>query len=196
MKTPSLITLLLLALVMIASAENKPAAKDSSTSKDAAKSTDKDKPKGGDNGLQSISSLIPEGVKNMKVKIPGFDQGRPTSLVTADSMTRLNPRELYAEGVIIHLYGKEPKDNMRVDMKTATYHTDTSVLTSKDRTKVVRSDFTIEGDSIVYYTESGKGSMKGHVHMVLYNAAKMAPKQEPAPTAASGAPAQLPPANP
>ncbi len=200
MKAPSLITLLLIALVMFARADDKPKSKESSKTKTKETDKGKDSAKGkekssksesgkGDNGLESIGSLIPEGVKKVNVKIPGFDQGRPSSLVTADTMTRVNPNELYAEGVVIHLYGKEPKSNMRVDMKTATYHLDTKILVSDDRSKVTRSDFTVEGDHVVYDTTTSKGTMKGNVHMVIYNASSMAPKQEEKPTGEEATPA-------
>lgn len=186
MKTPSLIIALFLALVMSTGAEDKPKFKDKTKSRETTKSKgdpkDKDKP-ASDNGLESIGSLIPEGVKNLKVKIPGFDQGRPSSLVTAETMTRLNANEMFGETVVIHLYGKLPKDNMRVDLKTATYHMDTKILISKDRTKITRSDFTIEGDSVVYDTTTSKGDLKGNVHMVIFNSSKMAPKEQPTATA-------------
>ena len=178
MKAARLISLLLIALVMGINAEEKPKKKDLSKAKASAA---KAEPVKDDTGLESIGALIPEGLKNVKVKIPGFTEGRPSSLITAETMTRVNANELFCEGVIIHLYGKTPKDNMRVDLKTATYHLDTKMLVSNDRSKVARTDFTVEGDSVVYDTTTSSGVMKGHVHMVIHNASRMAPKPEAKP---------------
>lgn len=191
MRASSVITLLL-SLVLVVSAAEKTKSKDSSKSK--GKASDKTEAKS-DSPLDSISAMIPEGVKNSKVKIPGFDQGRPSSLVTADTMTRNNKDEMFAEGVVIHLYGKKPDDNMRVDMKTATYHLDTKILVSKERSKVTRPTMTVEGDSLEYNTETTAGVMKGNVHMVIHSKPKPKPQETPKPEAASAEAAAPNPVN-
>lgn len=131
-------------------------------------------------GLESIGTMIPEGMRNLKVRIPGFDNGRPTSLVIADAMTRQDTNHLFAEGVVMHLYNAEPKNNIRVDLRSAIYHMDTKQMSSTERSKVSRSDFQIEGDSMTFDTITSHGTMTGHVHMVIFDLSSMsAPKEEP-----------------
>lgn len=144
--------------------------------------------------LDNMAAMIPLGLRNLKVRIPGFEQGRPTSLVIADAMTRQTDKALFAEGVVLHLYTEDPRENLRVDMKSATYHLDTKILTSDERTKVSRADFQMEGDSMVFDTATSTGTMKGHVRTVIFDTSTFAPKKE-APTTTE-APAPALPASP
>ena len=136
--------------------------------------------------IDSMCKMIPEGRKNLKVRIPGFDStGRTSSLVTAATMTRVNPHELFSEVMRIDLYSKEPKDNVRIDLKTGTYHMDNKMLTSNDRSKVSRSDFQIEGDSMEFDTVNSQGRMTGNVQMIIHDSSSFSAKK-------SGEPAKEP----
>ena len=149
---------------------------------------------GTSSALDNMAAMIPEGLRNQKVRIPGFEAGRPTSLMIADAMTRKSDKSLFAEGVVLHLYAENPKENLRVDMKSATYHMDTKVLTSDERTRVSRADFMIEGDSMVYDTVTSMGTMKGHVHTVIFDTTGFAPKKEEPVAPPTSDPVPAPPA--
>lgn len=145
-------------------------------------------------GFDTIGTMIPEGMKNLRVRIPGFEAGRNTSLIVAKSMTRLTPHELFAEDMTIHLYQEQAKDNVQVELRTGTYHMGTKLLTSQQRSKVSRSDFQIEGDTMVFDTTTSQGKMTGRVHMIIYDSSSIAPKKkEPAPTNVQPAPAESKP---
>ena len=132
---------------------------------------------GASSALDSMATMIPLGLRNTKVRIPGFEQGRATSFMQADVLTRETDKTLFAEGVLLHLYAENPKENLRVEMKTATYHLDTKILTSEERTKVARADFQIEGDSMIFDTITSQGQMKGHVHTVIFDTSAFASKK-------------------
>ncbi|MDB6139781.1 MAG: hypothetical protein JWO94_2853 [Verrucomicrobiaceae bacterium] len=155
------VVLAFLPLFAVQGGEAKPAAKD-------AKADPAVKPDASD-AIDSMCKMIPEGRRNLKVHYPGFDSGRASSLVTALAMTRVNPQEMFAEKLRIDLYGKEAKDNMRVDLKTGTYHMDTKMLISNDRSHVSRSDFKIDGDGMEFDMTSSQGKMIGNVKMVIYD---------------------------
>lgn len=192
-----LIATLVIAAPAFALAEDKPV-----STKDKSGGSSKARPKGNgeevivtSTGFDTIGSMIPEGIKNLKVRIPGFDAGRNTSLIIAKSMTRVNPQEIFAEDMTIHLYHEQEKDNVRVDLRTGTYHMDTKLLTSKERSKVTRSDFQIEGDTMVFDTTTSQGKMAGRVHMTIYDSGSLAPKPAapaaaPKPTTPDTAPAE------
>jgi len=131
--------------------------------------------------IDSMCKMIPEGHRNLKVHYPGFDNGKPTSLVTAAAMTRVNPQEMFAEKLRIDLYGKEEKDNMRVDLKTGTYHLDTKMLDSKERSHVSRSDFKVDGDAMEFDMTSSQGKMIGNVRMVIYDASSFSASSSASP---------------
>lgn len=120
-------------------------------------------------GIGAMGSLIPEGMKNRKVRIPGFEDGRATSLITADVMTRVDPQHLFAEGMTIKIFGADPKEDVRVDLKTATYQMESKVLSSQERSRVSRSDFQLEGDTMVFDTTTSQGKMVGRVQMIIYD---------------------------
>ncbi|MDB6117876.1 MAG: hypothetical protein JWO08_1657 [Verrucomicrobiaceae bacterium] len=129
----------------------------------AAKATDPS------DAIDSMCKMIPEGRRNLKVHYPGFENGRPSSLIAAAAMTRVNPQEMFAEKLRIDLFGKEAKDNMRVDLKTGTYHLDTKMLVSDERSHVTRADFKVDGDSMEFDMTSSQGKMIGNVRMVIYD---------------------------
>ena len=140
--------------------------------------------------IDSMCQMIPEGRRNLKVHYPGFDNGRPSSLITAAAMTRVNPQEMFAEKLRIDLYGKEEKENMRVDLKTGSYHMDTKMLTSNERSHVSRADFKVDGDAMEFDMGSSQGKMIGNVRMVIYDASTFTKKNDtPADPTATSAPA-------
>jgi hypothetical protein len=120
-------------------------------------------------GIGSIGEMIPEGMKNLKVRIPGFENGRATSLITADAMTRQDKNTLFAEKMTIKIFGVDPKEDVRVDTRTATYVLDTKVLSSDQRSRVSRSDFQLEGDTMIFDTTTSQGKMVGRVQMIIYD---------------------------
>jgi len=146
-------------------------------------------------GIGTIGEMIPEGMKNLKVRIPGFENGRATSLITADALTRQDKNTLFAEKMTIKIYGADPKEDVRVDTRTATYLLDTKVLSSNERSRVSRSDFQLEGDTMVFDTTTSQGKMVGRVQMIIYDTTQF--NQRPALPAdgdASGTSAQPQPA--
>jgi hypothetical protein len=162
-------------------------------------------PADSNDAIDSICKMIPEGLRNLKVNYPGFQGGQPSSLVTAAAMTRVNPQEMFAEKLRIDLYGKEPKDTMRVDLKTGTYHMDTKMLVSQERSHVSRSDFRIDGDGMEFDMTSNQGKMIGNVRMVIYDSStfnkpatdsKTDPKPESAKAGEQPAAAASAPVNP
>lgn len=120
-------------------------------------------------GIGSIGEMIPEGMKNLKVRIPGFENGRATSLITADALTRQDKNTLFAEKMTIKIFGADPKEDVRVDTRTATYVLDSKVLSSNERSRVSRSDFQLEGDTMVFDTTTSQGKMVGRVQMIIYD---------------------------
>jgi hypothetical protein len=129
----------------------------------------------------SFGQMIPMGTKNRKVRIPSFDKGRATSLITADAMTRVTDKELFAEDMVIESYAVNPKENLRVQLITATYDMEKRTLSSTQRSKVLREDFSIEGDSMIYDTTNASGKMVGRVILVIKDpqSIKTGPSKEP-----------------
>jgi hypothetical protein len=147
-------------------------------------------------GVDSVGTMIPEGFTNLKVRVPSFNQGKCTSLLTADTLVRNGANILHGEKVTIRMYREPSGHDLRIDLKTADYLMDKKSISSKDRSRVSEQDFFVEGDTMTFDTVTGKGSMVGHVHMVIYNADAFGKRPAAAPAAiqpvASAVPAIAP----
>lgn len=124
--------------------------------------------------LQNFGSMIPLGSRSRGFVLPSFDNGKPSSLITADAMTRVDDSRLFAEKMIIRMFGETTDQDVRVDLKTGTYNLDQQILSSNERSRVSRTDFQIEGDGMVFDTKTSQGKMVGNVEMIIYDIKSMA----------------------
>lgn len=123
----------------------------------------------GSQGLGPFGRMLPVGQRNLDVKIPSFRDGRPNSLMRAGSMTRIDEENMAIEKMDIRMFGPTKDRDVRVQLKTATYHMPSSILSSEERSRISREDFQMEGDSMVFDTKTQQGKMTGNVRMVIYD---------------------------
>ena len=154
-------------------------------------------------GLTAFGQQIPAQRPNFGIYIPSFSSGKPSSIIEAEVLTRVDDFRLQAEQMTIHLFGKEEKDQITVDLPTATYNMTNQILRSNERSKVSRADFDLEGDSLIFDTTTSQGRMTGNVRMTIYdtgafmqNAAKPRPPQAPAADSGTAEPAPVSPPAP
>ena len=148
-------------------------------------------------GLSAFGSKIPAQRPNLGVYIPSFSEGKASSIVEADVLTRIDDTRLRAEIMTIRLFGDTPKDNVVVTMPTAIYNMTNQILRRDDRSKVTNVDYEIEGDSLVFDTHSSQGRMTGNVRMIIHDAGSLfkepaAAKKEPAAIPEKPAPKAIP----
>lgn len=129
-------------------------------------------------GMSSFGKMIPLGFVNQDVTVPSFKEGKPASLLTARTLTRLDEDRMSAETVVVEMYGETPAENMRVDLKSAVYHMGDQILRSGERSRVARTDFEMEGDSMVFDTAHSIGSMKGRVRTLIFDTSVLSGKSE------------------
>lgn len=129
-------------------------------------------------GMSAIGKMIPLGFVNKNVIVPSFSEGKPSSLLTADTLTRLDEERLSAEKVVVEIYAEDPAENLRVDLKSAIYHMQDQILRSGERSLVARADFQMEGDTMVFDTANSIGSMKGHVRTLIFDMDPVSGKTE------------------
>ncbi len=120
--------------------------------------------------LSAFGRQIPAQRPNRGIWIPSFSEGKLSSVVEADVVTRIDDQRLFAENMIIHLHGGEEKDRIKVDMPSATYHMTNQMIRSNERSKVSRADFDLEGDSLVFDPTTSQGRMSGNVRMTIHDA--------------------------
>lgn len=134
-----------------------------------------------DSGIGAFLRMIPLGSESKGAVIPSFDStGRRTSLITADVVRRVDDERLYAENLVLQMFNADPKNNVRLDLHTAFYHL-SGVLRSMEHSRVTRPDFEIEGDSLIFDTNTNQGRMTGNIRMVIFDSSNFG-GVEPAPS--------------
>ena len=128
-----------------------------------------EKAEGVSSGIGGFGKFLPVGRPNEGVTIPSFQGGVRTSLVRAERMTRIDEDRLEMENMEIEMFRVDGSLESRIKLMRARFHMPTSILSSRLRSRVERPDFEIEGDSLVFDTESQRGRMAGNVEMVIFD---------------------------
>lgn len=131
-----------------------------------------------EDAMSSFGKMIPQGFVNKDVVVPSFKEGKRSSLLTAETLTRLDDERLAAEKVVVEIYAEDPTENLRVDLISAIYDMQEKVLRSGERSRVSRADFEMEGDSMVFNTVNSIGSMKGRVRTLIFDMETVSGKSE------------------
>jgi len=126
-------------------------------------------------GLFAFGKMLPVGEQHKELEIPSFKNGAPASMVQAKSMTRMDTENMFLERMDIWMYGPpgEAEKDMRVQLRTATYHMPSNIIASDERSRISRSDFDLQGDTLIFDTITGQGKMVGNVRMVLHDASAL-----------------------
>ena len=132
-------------------------------------------------GINAFLIMVPAGAVNRGAVIPSFDAtGRRTSLITADMLRRVDDDRIYAEKLVVQMFNSDPKNDVRIDLKTAFYQmAGGGILRSTDRSRVSRADFEIEGDSLIFDTVKNQGRMMGNIHMVIFDSSTLSGEVPP-----------------
>lgn len=140
--------------------------------------------------LSEISKLLPLGRPNRGVMIPNIDPntGEKRSLTNIETLTRVDDEQLALEDMRIDMFDETGSPDVSIRIKHGSYHLPTDELRSDSRTKVVRKDFVIEADRMVFDTVKQEGKMEGRVEMTIYNFRSV----QKAPPAAPGGGAESP----
>jgi hypothetical protein len=129
-----------------------------------------------DSGISAFLQMVPPGAVNKGAVIPSFDStGHRTSLITADMLRRVDDERIYAENLVVQMFNANPKNDMRIDLKTAFYQMAGSggLLRSTERSHVSSPTFDIEGDSLIFDTAKNQGRMTGNIHMVIFDSSTL-----------------------
>ena len=134
-----------------------------------------------DGGIKAFLQMVPPGAVNKGAVIPSFDAtGRRTSLITADMLRRVDDERIYAEKLVVQMFSADPKNDVRIDLKTAFYQmAEGGVLRSTERSRVSRADFEIEGDGLIFDTARNQGRMTGNIHMVIFDSSTLSGEVPP-----------------
>lgn len=111
---------------------------------------------------------LPIGHEAKGLILPNFDpSGHLTGKLEAGTARRIDEENIQFSALKLTTYTEENTTDLLIDMSSSILNLKTRVISSKERTTVKRSDFDIVGDSMQFDTVSRKGTLVGHVKMVL-----------------------------
>jgi hypothetical protein len=130
-------------------------------------------------GMSDFGKMVPEGLINRGVIIPSFNQeGKKSSELRAETLTRVDDERLLAEKVTIDVYAETPEKTLHVDLKSAVHYLADQLLRSGERSVITRSDFETSGDSLVFDAATTIGSMKGRVQTLIFDTGTLSEKKQ------------------
>lgn len=136
----------------------------------------------GDDGVPETSMLLglermfPVGRIVYGVRIPSYSGDYLTSVVTSETMKRVDQEHVDMEDLVIYVYsGGQPDSEIRMDK--AIYDMEEDKLTSR-RTppEILHSRFTMVGDKLTFDREARTGHMTGNVKMTIFNVDSFLPE--------------------
>lgn len=122
-----------------------------------------------DNTMNAFGRMVPLGFVNRNVRIPSFSKGKPASVMTADTVTRIDAENLETGKATVEILAENQQENILVNISTGLFNMPEQILRSGERTMVSRHDFQMEGDSMVFDSRTAIGNMKGHVRTVIFD---------------------------
>ncbi len=87
----------------------------------------------------------------------------------AGTAKRIDADHLSFSTLKMTTYNEQNKPDLVIEMPASSLDLNTRVISSKERTKVVRADFEIVGDTMQFDTVSRQGTLVGNVKMVIIN---------------------------
>jgi len=100
--------------------------------------------------------------------LPDFDdEGHLRGKFEAGTAHRIDEEHIGFHHLKITTYTPEDQPDLKIDMNTSILDLKTRILSSKERTRIERSDFNIAGDSVQFDTNSKTGRLIGNVKMVI-----------------------------
>ena len=112
---------------------------------------------------------IPIGHDATVVGLPYFDKGKLQMYFTIVKAFRVDLNHLKMQNAYLQTYDDKQTEDADIFLPSSMLDLNTRIVTSDTPVTVTRSDFEIVGQKMVFNTQTHKGHMWGHVHMVIYN---------------------------
>src|SRR2546423_2575730 len=118
---------------------------------------------------QSLKNIpLPIGHEAKGLVLPDFDtEGHLRGKFEAGTAHRIDQEHIGFQQLKITTYTPEKQTDLQIDMSTSVLDLTTRILSSKERTRIQRSDFNIAGDSVQFDTNTKTGRLVGNVKMVI-----------------------------
>ena len=151
--------------------DKKTAAKEKSPAWETAGDDESD----GDEDLDSagreppaIGALFPIGREFSGVKIPSYSGDILNSVVTADTMVRVDEEHMQMNALVITLFGGPDEDDTLITTERGVYDLKSESLTSRSKAYITRKgQFDMVGDRMIFNGATQEGRLIGNVQMKI-----------------------------
>ncbi|MBA2436538.1 MAG: LPS export ABC transporter periplasmic protein LptC [Verrucomicrobiota bacterium] len=124
-------------------------------------------------GLKNIPLTVGHEAKGLI--LPNYDiKGNLIGRFEAASAARVDENHVRFTNLKMTTFDDREQPDFKVDMSDAVLDLETRVIDSRARTNVKRADFEIAGDSMSFNTMTKLGTLKGNVHMTIFNQKEIA----------------------
>ncbi|MDA8632654.1 LPS export ABC transporter periplasmic protein LptC [Verrucomicrobiales bacterium] len=114
-----------------------------------------------------ITSAFPIGREFVDVSIPSYEEDTLKSVMTANSITRINDQYLELINLVISVYNAEGEVDTTIHMDEAAYDLTTQTLQSKTPARIEQPRFTMSGDTLTFDTKSQFSRLEGNVVVII-----------------------------
>ncbi len=123
---------------------------------------------------------LPIGHEAKGLVLPNYNlQGELQAKFEAAVAKRIDQDHILFTGVKMTTFTPENTPDLSIDMPSSILDLSTRIITSKERTTITRTDFTIAGDTLQFDTEKRTGTLVGNVKMVIQNKGDLLGKTGP-----------------
>lgn len=122
-----------------------------------------------------LTDRMPIGREFKGVAIPSYTGDKLKSVMTADTVVRVDERHLDLFNLVVKVYNGEGEADTTISMEEAAYDLVIGELTSKTPSTIKQPRFTMTGDKMIFLTDSRVARMVGNVRLLVPDAGKLAP---------------------
>jgi hypothetical protein len=123
-----------------------------------------------DSSKKPLEIPVPMGHDSKGLHIPYFDgTGKRQMDFTIGVASRIDEKHVRMTDMQVDTYNDEGKRDLKIDLPTSVYNSETSSITTNYHVKIAREDFVLFGESMIFYTITKQGGLGGGVRMLIYN---------------------------
>lgn len=122
-----------------------------------------------------LTQYFPIGSTFTGVSIPSYEKDRLKSVLTSETVVRVDEKYLDLHHLVIFVYNSEGKPETSITMEEAAYDLVEGMLTSKTPSKIEQPRFTMTGDTMTFETATQVARLTGNVLVVVPDASSLAP---------------------
>jgi len=117
-----------------------------------------------------IQIPVVKGHDSKGLFIPYFDEaGKRQMDFQIAVASRIEDALIRMTDMDVLTYNDAGEKDMKINLPTSVYNTDTSAISTDYHVKISRDDFEIVGETMIFYTNTKQGALGGGVRMLIYN---------------------------